>query len=462
MATVTRENIGPLNDKITVTVDKEDYFPPFEKALKKYAKAATIPGFRKGMVPAGVIKKMHGPAVYTEEVLKSIEKGLMDYLDQEKLDIFAQPLPGSDNDAGNMDMNNPGAYSFHFEVGLKPGFELPDLNASHITRYTIEVDDKMIDEEIDRLKQRYGKMTEPETIATDEDVLNVKFEECDAEGNLIENGIVKDNSLLLKYFNADFKQKLSGKQKDDTVILQLKSAFDDKERDWLISDLGLDKDNPEALDKYFKMTILKIGLVEKRELSEEFYKEVYPNKENITSEEDFRKEIKSEIATAWEGQTRNYLHHELYHALLDNTTIEFPESFLKKWLESGNGESPKTPEQIEEEFPVFKNQLKWTLISDKIVKDNQIDVTPDEIKDHIAQEVLGYFGASGLQGGDMSWLDSYIDRLTRDKQQVESAYRKVLSRKVFEKAESQVTPAEKPITVEEFQKLQSEHAHHTH
>lgn len=462
MATVTRENIGPLNDKITVTVDKADYFPPFEQALKRYAKSANIPGFRKGMVPAGVIKKMHGSAVYTEEVLKSIEKGLMDYLEQEKLDIFAQPLPGSDNDARNLDMNNPGAYSFNFEIGLKPNFELPDLNKSHITRYTIEVDDKMIDEEIDRLRLRYGKMTEPETIDSDENVLNVKFEESDAEGNVIENGIAKDNSLLLKYFNSEFKQKLLGKKKDDFIVLQLNTAFDDKERDWLISDLGINKDNAEALDKYFKMTILKVGLVEKRELSETFFKEVFPNIENITTEEDFRKEIKAGIAKTFEDQTRNYLHHELYHALLDNTTIEFPESFLKKWLESGGSEQPKTPEQIEAEFPVFKDQLKWTLISDKIVKNNQIDVSPDEIKDHIAMEVLNYFGASGLQGGDMSWLDSYIDRLTKDKQQVESAYRKVISKKVFEKAESQVTPEEKSVTVEEFQKLQSAHAHHTH
>lgn len=462
MATVTRENIGPLNDKLTVTVDKADYFPTFEKALKQYAKSANIPGFRKGMVPAGVIKKMHGSAVYTEEVLKSIEKGLMDYLDQEKLDIFAQPLPGADNDARNLDMNNPGAYSFNFEIGLKPKFELPDLNQSQLIKYNIEVEDKMIDEEVDRLRLRYGKMTEPEVVATDEDVLNVKFEEADAEGNLIENGITKDNSLLLKYFNAEFKQKLLGKKKDDTVVLQLKTAFDDKERDWLISDLGLSKDDAAALDKYFKMTIVKIGLVEKRELSDEFYKEAFPNAENITTEEDFRKEIKAGIARAFEDQSRNYLHHELYHALLDNTTVEFPESFLKKWLESGGSEQPKTPEQIEAEFPVFKDQLKWTLISDKIVRDNQIDVTPDEIKHHIAGEVLNYFGASGLQGGDMSWLDSYIDRLTKDKQQVESAYRKVISKKVFEKAESQITPSEKSVTVEEFQKLQSEHAHHAH
>ena len=459
MATVTRENIGLLNDKITVTVNKEDYFPPFEKALKQYAKSANIPGFRKGMVPSGVIKKMHGPAVYTEEVLRSIEKGLVDYLDQEKLDIFAQPLPATDNDPGSLDMNNPSEYSFHFEVGLKPSFELPDLNTLPLQRYKIEVPAEMIEEELERLKVRHGKMTEPETIATDEDVLNVKFEESDAEGNVIENGISKDNSLLLKYFNASFKEQLTGKKKDDSVVLQLKSAFDDKEREWLESDLGLDKDIAADLERYFKVTIVKIGLVEKRELNEEFYEEVYPGKE-IKTEEDFRNAIKADIEKALDGQSRNHFHHELYHALLDNTVIEFPENFLKKWMEKG-GEQTKTPEQIDEEFPVFKNQLKWTLISDKIVKENHLEVSPDEIRDQITTEVLGYFGASGLQG-DMSWIDSYVDRLTKDQQQVENTYRKLISEKVFTQIETKATPSEQPISLDDFKKLQEEHQHHQH
>ena len=459
MATVTRENIGLLNDKITVTVNKEDYFPPFEKALKQYAKSANIPGFRKGMVPSGVIKKMHGPAVYTEEVLRSIEKGLVDYLDQEKLDIFAQPLPATDNDPGSLDMNNPSEYSFHFEVGLKPSFELPDLNTLPLKRYKIEVPAEMIEEELERLKVRHGKMTEPETIATDEDVLNVKFEESDAEGNVIENGISKDNSLLLKYFNASFKEQLTGKKKDDSVVLQLKSAFDDKEREWLESDLGLDKDIAADLERYFKVTIVKIGLVEKRELNEEFYEEVYPGKE-IKTEEDFRNAIKADIEKALDGQSRNHFHHELYHALLDNTVIEFPENFLKKWMEKG-GEQTKTPEQIDEEFPVFKNQLKWTLISDKIVKENHLEVSPDEIRDQITKEVLGYFGASGLQG-DMSWIDSYVDRLTKDQQQVENTYRKLISEKVFTQIETKATPSEQPISFDDFKKLQEEHQHHQH
>src|ERR1700680_4612925 len=131
MATVTRENIGLLNDKLTVRVAKNDYLPSFEKALKDYSKKANIPGFRKGMVPAGLIKKMYGNSVFTDEVLKSVEKELTNFMSSEKLNIFAQPLPLPENDARQIDMNKPDEYSFAFEVGLKPDFALAELAKTH-------------------------------------------------------------------------------------------------------------------------------------------------------------------------------------------------------------------------------------------------------------------------------------------------------------------------------------------
>ena len=459
MATVTRENIGLLNDRITVTVSKDDYLPSFEKALKQYARSANVPGFRKGMVPPGVIKKMHGASVFSDEVLKSIEKGLMDYLNQEKLDIFAQPMPSTENDPAKLDMNNPVDYSFAFEVGLKPGFELADLGKMKLTRYKVEVTDQMIDEEVKRLQSRLGKMTEPETISSDENVLNLTFEESDAQGNPVENGISKENSLLVKYFREPRRMELLGKKKSDVLVIQLKDGFEDKEREWLINDLGLDKEDPAAIEKYFKLTITKIGLVENRELNEEFFGEVYPGKE-IKTDAEFRDQIKSEIEKYWDAQSRNYLHHELYHALIDETRIEFPEGFLKRWLQSG-GEKPKSTEQVEEEFPVFKNQLTWTLISDKMIRENNLEVSDEELREYLKNQVLSYFGAMP-QGTDLGWMDSYVDRMMKDEQQVEGAYRRLITEKVFQWAETKIQPEEKPIGAEDFQKLQKEHAHHNH
>ena len=458
MPTVTRENIGLLNEKITVTVNKEDYLPSFEKALKHYAKSANIPGFRKGMVPPGMIKKMHGPSVFTDEVLRSIEKGLMEYLREEKLDIFAQPLPTPDNNAGSINMNEPREYSFAFEIGLKPSFEIADLEKEKPSKYVVTVTEEMVNEEINRIQNRLGKMTEPESVTTDENVLNVKFEETDADGNILENGIAKDNSLLVKYFSEDLRKELLGKKKDDTVITQLKSAFEEKEREWIVADLGLEKTEASA-DKYFKITITKVGLVEKRELNEEFFSEAIPGKE-IKSEDEFRSEIKTQIQNYWETQSTNHLHHALYHVLLDRTNMEFPEAFLKRWMQTG-GEKAKSIEQVEQEFPNFRDQLKWTLVSDKIVREYNIQVSNEELSDYMRKQVMGYFGSMNMEG-NMDWLDSYVDRMMKDEQQVETSYRRLLTEKIFQWAGTRVTPEEKEIKLEDFIKLQQEHQHHRH
>src|SRR5580765_7140002 len=153
MATVARENIGLLNDKITVKVSKEDYFPTFETKIKEYSKTVNIPGFRKGMVPTGLIKKMYGPSIYQDEVLKTVEKQLYTYLDTEKPEIFAQPLP-LDADIRTLDLNNPAEYEFGFEIGLKPEFELAPLDKAAVTYQKVKVTDEMVEEEVSRMQKK--------------------------------------------------------------------------------------------------------------------------------------------------------------------------------------------------------------------------------------------------------------------------------------------------------------------
>ncbi len=459
MATVTRENIGLLNDKITIKVAKEDYLSSFEKTLKNYSKSANIPGFRKGMVPTGMIKKMHGQAVFTDEVLKTVEKELTSYMENEKLDIFAQPLPLSENDARQINMNNPTEYAFAFEVGLKPEFEIADLSKQQVKQYKVTVTDEMINQEVDRLQLRHGKMTDPEEVSGDDNVLNVDFIESDEAGNEVEGGIRKDNSLLVKYFAEGFRPNLLGKKKDDVVIAQLSKAFGEKELEWILNDLGLPKEDPAAVDRFFKILITKVGHVEKSEMNEEFFKAAFPAKE-IKTEEEFRNAVKEEIQTYWDTQSRNHLQHELYHVLLENTNIEFPESFLKKWMQT-SGEKPKTQEQVDHEYPGFANQLKWTLITDKLVRDNNIDVTPDDIKAFARQQLFGYMGM-GVTDEEQPWVAEYVNRMMHDKKFVDDAYNRIQTEKMFGWLEKNLNAVEHPISVEEFTKELEKHKHHHH
>src|SRR5687767_6757812 len=460
MATVTKENIGLLNEKITLKLEKTDYLPTFEKSLKDHSKKANIPGFRKGMVPAGLIKKMYGPSLFTDEVLRTVDRELIKYLEEEKLDIFAQPLP-VEMDIRQLDVNNPADYTFHFEIGMKPGFALADLSKAKTTRYKVTITDEMINNEITRLQNRYGNMKDENTVNSEENVLNVIFSEVDENANQIEGGIQKDSSLLVKYFKEEFRNHLIGKTINDYVIDQLDDAFGEKELEFILSDLGLDKNDPTASQKHFKIQITKIGLLEKRELNEEFYKQLYPNAE-VATESDFRNKIKEEIQAYWDNQARNQLQHMAYHELLDGTQIEFPESFLKKWMTTqGEKDKPKTEEEAEKEFPVFKNQLKWTLISDKIVRENNIEVKPEEIKAFAKQQLFGYMNMP-MGSEEQPWVNNYIDKMMQDRKYIEDAYNRIQSQRIFEWAETQVKPKEKEIAMEDFVKLQEEHQHQHH
>jgi trigger factor len=452
MATITRENIGLLNDKLTVKLAKEDYFPSFEKSLKTYAKTANIPGFRKGMVPAGLVKKMYGQSVFTDEILRTVEKELNTYLSKEQLDIFAQPLPMA-NDASGIDMNNPAEYEFAFEVGLKPEIQL-DTNNLKVTKYKVQVTDEMVNEELARLQTRHGKMTEPEAVTGDDNVLNVNFVEVDNNGNEVEGGIKKDNSLLVKYFNEATRPKLMGLKKDDTIIIKLTEAFEDKERDTIAADLGISVMEADA--KSFKLVVTKVGFVEKAEMNEEFFKTVYPNNE-ITSEDDFRSTLKAEIEKYYDQQARNQVHDQIYHILVDHTNIDFPESFLKKWLQTG-GEKPKTAEEAESEYPTFINQLKWTLISSKLIADENIQVNPDDIKAFAKQQLFGYMGMNTF-GDEQPWMEDYLNKMMKDQKYVEDSYHRISTEKLFEALESKVQSTEEPISAEAFA-AKLHHHHH--
>lgn len=454
MASVTKENLGNLHDKLTVRVAKEDYFSSFEKAIKEYSKKANIPGFRKGMVPAGMVKKMYGASIFYDEVIKAVEKELQEYMVKEKPEIFAQPLP-MENDLRNLDMNNAADYDFPFEIGLKPEITLDVIATAKPVMHKVKTTSEMVDEEIEKLVTKNGTMNDAETVTGPENVLNVLFEECDEEGNLVAEGISKDNSILVKYFTEEYQKDLKDKKVNDFIVLQLKDAFPAKEKEWILSDLGLAKDDASAEEKYFKMTITKIGLVEKKELNEEFFNQIFPGKD-IKTEEDFRKILEEEIQKQWDAASRNQMQDQLYHMLLE-TPVQFPDEFLKRWIEIG-GEKKKLREEVEAEYPSFANQLKWTLISDKIITENQLDVTEEELRDNMKVEIMNYFGQMNL-GEDTQWIESYIDRMMKDEKQVDSTYRKMITEKLFNWLETQVTPIEKETSSEEFLAMQHHHSH---
>lgn len=456
MATITQQEIAPLHRHINVTISKEDYLPQFEKALKDYSKKANIPGFRKGMVPAGLIKKMYGSSLFVDEVLRTVDKEVFGYLQNENLDIFGQPLPLEMN-LGQLDVNKPDNYDFTFEVGMKPQFTAPDLGSQAITRYKVAITDEMLNEEIERLRTRFGNMTEPEAVHGDENVLNVTFVETDAQGNEIEGGIRKDNSLLVKYFSESIRPTLMGKKVGDSIQIALAEALDGAQLQAVLEDLGLDS----ATGRHFRLDITKVGLVEARELNEEFFAQLFPNAE-VKTEEEFRSKLREELEKQWESETRNQLHHSLYHVLLDSVNIDFPAEFLKRWLKTqGENNTVKTDEQVEAEFPTFLNQLKWSVITEKLIAENDIKVEQADLRQFAKDQLLGYMGM-GNGSEEQEWMRDYIDRMMKDRKYVEDAYNRLQTQKLFEWAETKLNATEQVVSKEEFIKMNEKHNHEHH
>lgn len=453
MATVSRENIGLLTDKLTVTLFKDDYLPTVEQSIKKYAKSANIPGFRKGMVPAGMIRKMYGNSVFTEEVLRTVEKELSKYMEEEKPDIIGQPLP-LETDLRKLDLNNPSDYAFAFEIGLKPAIDIDPATIT-VTRHKVDVTEKMIDDEIVLLKDRYGTMQDPEEITSEENVLDITLTESDAEGNETEGGINKEKTLPVTDFAAGFREKLIGKRKDDTLVIQLNEAFDEKEREWILEDVQPSTEDDNAAQKHFKIKVTKVGLIEKPEMNEEFFSQAFPGM-SIVNEDDFRKVVKESIQVQYNAQTKSQLHDQIYHELVDHTHIDFPAEFLKRWMQTGQQE-PKTAEEAEKEYPSFANSLKWSLITTHLIHENDINVDEAEIKNFAKQQILGYMRIDSLE--EAPWIDSYADSMMKEKKFLENTYYQLQTTKLFNSLEQQVNVIENLVTPEQLADMQHHHSH---
>lgn len=454
MAKVTRENIGILHDKITVTVTPDEYSPAYKKSLAKAAASANIPGFRKGKVPLAVVNKMYGEKIIIDEVLKITEVQMSSYLAVEKIDTIAQPLPLSST-LQNIDINNLKEYQFVFEIGIRPEISI-DPKAIQVKRYVIEVPEKFIEEQVDRIRLQFGTMTEPETVSSDEDLLNVVFLEVDADGNAVDGGIDKATSLNVKHFEAEFRKSLFGLKKEDSVTATLAVAFSNDERGPVLEELGLDKEDAASADKHFKITITNIGLQVKAELNEELYKKAYPTKE-ITNEVEFREAVKAEIAGYFAEQSRKQMHDQIYHFLIDETKVEFPTAFMLRLLEEGD-EKRRSKEEAEKILPVFESQMKWSLITRQIQKEENITVTQDDLKNAAKAQIIQYLGGQVEMFGDTKFIDEFAERNAKDKKFVDEHYGNILADKIFTSLEDKVTATEEGIDYETFgSKL---HHHH--
>lgn len=445
---ISHENIDETNAVITVELAPDDYNPQVDKAIKDQAKKAKLPGFRPGMVPTSHIRRTYGKAILIDEVNRVVSDKINAYIGDNKLEILGQPLPKEDDTDYNWDFADN--FSFAYEVGLAPQFDVPFNEKSKFTQYVIKADKETLESRIKNLRRSYGKMTNPE-VSEDGDVLYSELKQLDADGNELEGGIVNTASVRTDLVDdKKIKKALVGLKKDDSVTVDVKKAF--KSAADIARTIGIKEEEVEALENtQFKLTVKNVNRLEEAELNDEFYTKVF-GEGVVTSEAEFNEKVRGEVEEMLVQNATQKLQNDLYLKGLDAVKADFPEAFLKRWLKATNPEIKE--DELEEGFADFLKNLKWTLIENRIITQNGLEVKYEEVlslaKERISAQIKMY--NPGQEITDQQ-LAQYAVQLLGDKEQANRLFDEVKALKVFDHLKGVVKLEEKEIEYDKFLEL---------
>ncbi|PTX44406.1 trigger factor [Christiangramia gaetbulicola] len=434
---ITRENIDELNAVVKVDIAKEDYAGKVDKILKDYRKNANIPGFRKGHVPMGMVKKQYGQAVLVDEVNKLLQDSLNKYLTEEKLDVLGNPLP---KEQENFDWDKDD-YSFEFELGLAPEFEV-DLDLKKpVTKYNIVADEKMVNDQIESIQKQYGKLKTKDVVEEGDTVAGTFKNE--------EEGIENDSTIELS--NIKGKRNLNkfvGAKVGDTITLKTKGLFEDDHA--LINHLKIEHDKAHDLDIEVEFTISEINERELADLDQELFDKLF-GKDKVKSVTELKEKIKEDAAKQFEQQSDQQLMNDITEALIEATNFELPKEFLQKWIQTV-GEKPLTEEEAAEEYEKSEKGLRYQLIEGKVVNDNNLNVDFNDLKSFTTEKIKQQMAQFGQMDPSEKELDDIAARILSNQDEVKRLSEQLMNEKLLEFYKENMKFDEKEVTYEEFVK----------
>jgi len=434
---ITRQSIDELNAVVKVDIVATDYTDKVASILQDYRKKADIPGFRKGHVPMGMIKKQYGKSIMIDEINKMLQESLNTYLNEEKLEILGNPLPKVDA-SFSWDTED---FSFEFELGLAPQFEV-DLSAKKkITNYTIVAEDSLIDKEVANLQSRYGKMQAQEEVAEGNNITGTFVNE--------EKGIENKATFALEDIKGKLNaKKFLGSKVGDVLDLKTKSLFVDNDK--LMGALGLAKEEVEGLEITLKFTVEEITQVELAELNQELFDKLF-GEGNVSSIEEVREKIKEDAEGQFKNQAEQQLLNSVTEYLIENTKFDLPETFLKKWLATA-GENPISEEQAAEEFEKSEKGLRYQLIESKIMTANNIALDYAELKAYAIEFIKAQMAQYGNMNPEEKELEDIANRVLSNQDEAKRLQQQLTSKKMLDFFKETITFKEKEVTYEAFVK----------
>ena len=432
---ISKEQIDDLNAVVKVNIRKEDYQDKVEKILKDYRRQANIPGFRKGQVPMGLIKKQYGRAVLVDEVNKLLQDNLNKYLNEEKLDVLGNPLP-KQQDSFDWDKEE---FSFEFELGLAPEFEADLKTKKSVTHYKIVADKKMIEEQIGRIRKQYGKLISKKEVGKNDEVTGTFTHEAEEIDH-------KSTLELEKIKNKKALEALKGKKVGDVVTLKTNGLFTE---DYLLSGaLGINRDKADKLDIEVKFTIEEINERQPAELDQELFDKLF-GKDVIKSEKELKERLKTDAEKQFEQQSDQKLLNDVTERLIEATKFDLPSGFLKKWIQM-TGEKPLSDEEANDEYEKSEKGLRYQLIEGKIIKDNQIEITYEELKEFAKGFIKSQMAQYGHLNPAEEELESIAGRVMSNKEEVKRLSEQLMSQKLLTLYKEKANLKVKEVTYENF------------
>ena len=442
---ITQEKINDLNAVVKIKIAPEDYTEKVEKAIKDQAKKATIPGFRKGMVPASHIKRTHGKSILVEEINNLLGETLNKYLTENKVEILGQPLPVVDN-SKEFKWDNTDEFEFDYEIGLAPSIEVSITEKDKFTQYNVKADEETLAARIKNIRRSYGKMTNPEVSEAD-DVLYADLAQLDADGSIIEGGITSTGSIRLDAVkDKNILKTLIGLKKDDVVELDLQKALD-QNTDIIAKVLNISEEEAKAVDSKFKVTVKNVNRLEESDLNQEFFDKIF-GEGVVTDEAGFTAKITEEIESMFKQDADRKLQNDMYTQLVEGMNIELPDEFLRKWLKATN--EKLTDEELAEGYDDFAKNLKWTLIENKLIKDNNIEIKYEDVFQTAKQRLLAQFQMYSPGPMPEEQLAEYTATFLKEKDNANRIFEEVKAIKVFEHIQSVATLDKKDIPYNKF------------
>lgn len=420
---ISQEQQSELLTVLKIRLQPEDYQNRVKDILKRYQKSAQIPGFRPGHVPAGLIKKQYGQPVLLDELNKLVSESISNYVFEQKLEVIGSPMPKNGLDQQTLEDGN--TFEFSYEVGLAPKFSV-QLPSGKIPYYLVKVDEKMINDDADDLRRRYGKFSNPEK-SEENSILYGEFNELDEAGNVKEGGNKTTTTLSIERIpQANDRKPFIGLAKGDTIDFHPMTVIGNDTE--VAAMLRLEKQSP-AMQSNYRLTVMTISRIELADLNQEFFDKIY-GEGNVTSEEEFRAKIREGILAYFERESDRKMRKDLRNELLNQNNLPLPDDFLKRMLKA-NAEKPMADSEFDHQYYHLAEDLRWNLMVTKLATDQGFDVTEDELKELARGLVRQQFAQYGYYDIDDAKLEEVSERYLNEDGNRERLDRSIRENKVF-------------------------------